>query len=135
MKKYLVPMTFFSYPEQQKARKYCCAMKQFYLLMIQQMYLMSQPRSQGFFRYCFQNHTFMKEVVKHFCETILCVCRVLDIFSSSDSRWPCIKEVNFSRYCFFIFIYKPTGEKYFKKLTMKKTVIHSFSVWIWNWKK
>ena len=27
-----------------------------------------------FFSHCFQNHTFVKEVVKHFCETILCVC-------------------------------------------------------------
>ena len=31
---------FFSYPEQQKARNYCCSMKQFYLLIIRQ--IMSQ---------------------------------------------------------------------------------------------
>ena len=60
------------------------------------------------------------------CETFLwnntlCVCSVLDIFSGSDSTWSCIKYVNFNRYCFFIFIYKTTGEKYLKKMTMKKT--------------
>ena len=42
MKKYLVPMTFFSYPKKQKAMKHCCAMKHFYLLMIRQIHLMSQ---------------------------------------------------------------------------------------------
>ena len=44
-------MTFFSYPEQ-KARKYCIN----------------------------QNHTFVKEVVKHICETTLCVCAEFQTF-------------------------------------------------------
>ena len=59
-------------------------MKQFYLLMIRQMHLMLQPRSQGFFHYCFENHTFVKEVVKHFLwNNTLCVCIVLDILAAA----------------------------------------------------
>ena len=72
--KILCSHDFFQLSRQQKARKCCCLMKQFYLLMIQQIHLMSKPHSQGFFCYSFQNHTFVKEAVKHFCETILCVC-------------------------------------------------------------